>query len=504
MTRTFAAALVTCITLWGCKSAPSAGPTSPTPATIVSAVETGAPQPMADLMVTLAHSDSNAWAVAPLMPLLASSDSAVRRRAAMLLGAAGISARSAAPALASLLRDSDVSVRREAAYALGAVGATDSLSTDALVAALLNPSDGRLSWQARHAFERVAHVGWMTPGAATTRFVRTSISDTSPARCGPVACSHKMQVDALAVLDKLDAPWKRAVAKQALSAPQAEVRHFAAWTLANMGPLAIEDTAAIAALRADPEQSLRDQVDAVLDRLEHGPHRSAYLPSNPETRCYHRQIDDDPGGGKALIPATLTIGEGPSLRGDGRGAYDPGDGIESSHSYSYNFVLPFAVSGERAVYRQQAPDHAGAARFVVVDLSHPVNRSSPAFRAVRDSAFEIHFFFMRDRSGYIWNTRDIPIGATVKSDLTDVYTSIGGKPYNIRFGPFALSTCSASFGLTTGEGTTQATVQRLSESEWRLTLPKGSRGRVWDFTHPQAPKDLGSYDISFQLLISSR
>lgn len=464
----------------------------------------GAPQQLADLMTRLAHSDSNSAVVGSLAALTKDPDVGVRRRAAMLLGAAGPSAKPAIPAIRSLLGDTDSVVRREAAFALGDIGATDSLSADALLQAVLNPFDGQLSWQARGAFRRSTWVRPIIPGPAITQFVRTRITDTTRATCGAHDCGSFMraQTEAIALLDKLDAPWKRSLVWQALRSPAPDMRYAAAWTFVNMK--SPQDSSAIASLLADSVKAIRDKVDSMLSRLKTGARNHGYFPWEPDGTCAHRQIDDDLGGHKAVVASTFALVGSGELRDDGRGPYPPGNGIESEHSYAYNFILPFGMNGERSVYGRQAPQHRGIVRHVVVDLSHPIDpTTSPIFAPVHDSTFEFHFFFMHDRSGYIWNTRDIPIGAEVHSDLTEFYTTIGGKSYNVHFGPFSLGDCRIEFGGGRGNGTTPVSVKRLSESDWKVSLPPGSRGRIWDYTERESPKDLGLYAISFDILLTS-
>lgn len=453
-------------------------------------------QIFADLLATAAHSDSNAALVATILPMLSSPDATSRLRGSMLAGAAGPSAAATTPDVRELLTDSSSAVRKEAAYALGAMGASDSITTDALLRALTNPTDGQLAWQARSSFRTHLHSG-MTPGSVTMRFAREHLTDTSRALCGSQPCGPLRGQDAILVLDKIDVPWKRAAFRDILGSSAPPIRIAAAWSLANMGSAAIDDTSALRPLLADTVEWVRNGIPGVLQQLKSGGQ------SNLPLSCPHRQIDETAGGDRALIPASLRIVGGPTLSADGRD-YENIDEISSNHSYAYNFMLPFALSGARTAYRMKAPEVRKPARFVVVDLTHPVDANSPKLGPVRDSTFELHSFWMRDRRGYIWNSRDVPVGASAWSDLTEFYFTVGDRAHVMKFGPWRLGDCNQHFGTGTGDGTTMARIDRLSEFQWRFAVPPGNRGRVWDYTQRTAPTDLGLYSVSFELLVTAQ
>ena len=112
---------------------------------------------------------------------------------------------------------------------------------------------------------------------------------------------------------------------------------------------------------------------------------------------------------------------------------------------------------------------------------------------------------MRDVRGTVWNVRDIPIGATVQSDRTQLGFFINGRYHLLQFGPWALGDCREEYVYgyqINGRGTTAVNVQRLDDSEFRFSTPPGAIGRLWEWARGQAPIDRGLYHFSFDVRLS--
>jgi hypothetical protein len=154
--------------------------------------------------------------------------------------------------------------------------------------------------------------------------------------------------------------------------------------------------------------------------------------------------------------------------------------------------------------RSGRPATAWRARTISIDLSHPETSGQKNFGVLRDSTMHFGIFFMHDARGFIWNTRDIPVGARIASDHADITFVAAGIPYYMQFGPWSISTCGARFGVGNGDGTDPVMIERLSQSTFRVSAAPGTKGRLWDYTDPATARDLGLYEMSFEFLVQSR
>jgi HEAT repeat protein len=214
------------------------------------AARTGNAVAMSEALVYLGHTD-DARAVPSLVRLLSDPTPDVRARAAMLLGAVGRGAHDAVGALRPLLRDSSRLVRQEAVFAAGAIGANDSLTADELVRLARDESASIVAARARRALEQLPRFGLITPGHGATATVEQFLRDSS------------WRVDGIALLDKLRVPWKEDTLLALLADRNVGVRVTAAFALANMGADAVRMDSALALLRADTTQAVRDRLPAI-------------------------------------------------------------------------------------------------------------------------------------------------------------------------------------------------------------------------------------------------
>lgn len=429
---------------------------------------------------------ADASLVSAVAALLRDAEPRVRAHAAAALGSLGAGARTALPALVSAAMDSSAVVRAEVVWALGRVVRDAGEPVPALVDALVDPSP-IVGLRAREA------VRPLTLPSTWLGRVDALLADTARAsRLAGLHVLHRLRDPALranrfAALLQSPAPWLRAEAAWGI----ADVASFAAFALPRLD-----------SLRTDADADVREAATEAAARVR-AARASAPTPtppSAPAAACSHRAVE-------ALVPMTLTVLPGsPSLRDDGRGPYRQEAGTRSSHNYSYNLLLPYADGTIRPYRRVSRPDSARVpARTLALDLAEPVAAAAGgALGVVRDSAVQVHVFYMIDPQRVIWNFRDIPIGATVESDRTELQFSAGGVRYLLQFGPWALGACGEPYaggGILHGAGTTSARIRRLSATTFFVEAPRGSVARLWDLRDLSRPADRGLYRVAFQLRV---
>lgn len=155
---------------------------------------------------------------------------------------------------------------------------------------------------------------------------------------------------------------------------------------------------------------------------------------------------------------------------DGRGGYTDGvDGVQSTLANAGVRVYPFT------------PSSSTQQRTLKIDLSKPVDMRSQSNYGVidrSDSNFRVHWK-QDDTAKVITGILEMPIGMTVKSQRVEASVMLDGRQHVLRFGNLDTGVCWTAIR-TTGEGTTEASVTRTSDTEWFLDLPPGSVGRLWD------------------------
>jgi HEAT repeat protein len=417
-------------------------------------------------------------AVPALDSLLRDTHPAVRARAAAALGAIGPAARPAVDPLTEALEDPDPQVRAEAAFALGMILDRSDAVLSTLFRAVMDtvPAVRR---RAAYAVNRLRHRGRTPLHAELREQVRAALRAPS-ARTRDAAASFLSGLS--------DEPWQIEEYIRLLNDPEADVRETAAYALAGLGSAAAPAVTALRELSRDSIEWVREAAEEAIAAIQTGDAASPPLPS-----CSHRLVD-------GLIPMQIEIEPGPwSLRGDGLGAYRQGsDGVQVSQSYALNLLLPFAQN--QSVPTISASEGAAArVRRLEFDLPPGATRQ---VRTVADSAARLHVFYLIDSNGVVWNFRDIPVGSEVGSDRTELWFGSEGRSLLLQFGPWGIGHCNEDYaqgGRVHGEGTSRVRIRRLGEDEYRIQAPEGSLGRLWDYTDPSHPVDLGLHAFDFAL-----
>jgi Tol biopolymer transport system component len=196
---------------------------------------------------------------------------------------------------------------------------------------------------------------------------------------------------------------------------------------------------------------------------------------------------------------------GHALAGDGLNAYR--DGSNGSKVTGAMALSMWVGSPYRFDPRTKAASTAPHERYMTFDLSRPVEGSGAVkLTSQKDHLARFHVFWKHDHVPGASVERvhlmtDIAIGATVESDRVELWSMVGGVQHILQFGPWVLGefTPRAPIG---GEGTTKATITRVSEDTWRIKAPEGSIGRLWDYSDSNKPVDKGLYYFDFDVEFS--
>ena len=414
----------------------------------------------------------------------------------MALGSLGRRADAALPALDTALSDTAVIVRAEAAWALGRIarGAQRPLSVG-LTERLWDASP----LVAARALQAVA--SFRVPVVILSR-IDSLIADSASAsrKIGQALLTH-LNDPAIAVkrFDTL------------LDGRDAELRAMAASSLGNLGADAVSSLPHLERALQDSDGDVRESAtDAItLIRQRDVASHATPLSSMPASsgadaitvdpmHCDHRPVERSVPTNFIVLPGSS------SLSDDGRGAYRQERGALSVQNYAFSLRLPYALGSDVAARRAAVEQGvAEPSRSLVVDLRSPVRASGARpLGVVRDSAAMFATFYMLGADRVIRNTRDIPIGATILSDRTEMVFFIDGALHHLTFGPWGLGQCGEGYaegGVIRGEGTTRVRITRRSEREYIVEAPAGSVGRLWDIRRMESPMDRGLYQFSFRV-----
>lgn len=439
------------------------------------------PQRWADALYAFANDSQMARAVPSLRTALGDPSVAVRRRAAMALGAIGELSRPAVPALLLALADPDTGVRSEVAFAIGSAGERSERVLQALFRA---SAAERSPLVKKRLSSAVARFSMRPRFAVSPQFageLRPALSSADNAR----------RSAALQIAERTNVSWGISEYLRLLGDPEPDMRNEAAWALAALGDTSSAVRSAIAHLANDSVKWVADDVPYVLAGITKW--------SEPGGVCRHRVNEGLIAAEAEVDPSSM------SLRGDGKGPYAQGrDGVKASQSYAFNLLLTNAVDRSVPTIGNQRASRGVNVRTLAFDLSDTVPGSgSVPLGSIRDSAATFHVFYMWDKHRLIWNTRDLPVGAKVESSRSQFNLTIDGRPHRLHFGPWALGDCKegyATSGAINGAGTSPVRLARVSEQEYLATAPAGSIGRLWDYSAVPA-KDRGLYRFSFALRI---
>ncbi len=196
-----------------------------------------------------------------------------------------------------------------------------------------------------------------------------------------------------------------------------------------------------------------------------------------------------PGSTFTLLDSSYTV------RSDGLGPYTAGP-LRGHIRMNVSRVadLEFAA----------APDDGTVPRSLKVDLDHPVpgDIGVPLGVVTSNRNMELAAQWYTDSNNIAHDVRDIPIGTTVNAEQADVGLFIDGVFHILQMGPQRYGHCGSDGSATFGDGTTRATIHRMSAGEWAVDLPPGSIGRLFDI-HMSAPNAInkGLYYVSMHFVI---
>jgi hypothetical protein len=450
------------------------------------AVKSGNPQNWANTLQALSGSTSVSPAVVTeLAALLNDSSAAVRARAAMALGALGAAAHTALPQLLRAMRDPDSIARAEVIFAVGALGArTEPVLRGLYIASTVDgPGLAR-----RAALLALNRLGRRPPITVSTDFAE----ELQAALKAPQV---NVRTVALRTAMRANVPWAAEAFISMLSDADPYIRVDAAFAVAGTDD-STRAAAAIKRLEHDSVEWVRGAIPGLLARL-----RSPAESSGAE--CHHRTVA---GTGQATVALSVAHSSS-SLRDDGRGRYESGaGGVRAATGVSFNFFLPNAPLNPGTGSKPRSEYSDTATRAMVIDLSEPL--ASPSNRAgtlVRDDAARIHTFYLFDARRVIWNLRDIPVGAAVKSSRTQINFFLNGRYHILQFGSWSLGDCGEEYAPQTklgGQGTTSVNIHRVGSHEYRIWTPPGSTGRLWEVSEQSHAVDLGLYRFGFDIRIS--
>jgi hypothetical protein len=201
-----------------------------------------------------------------------------------------------------------------------------------------------------------------------------------------------------------------------------------------------------------------------------------------------------PQGG---FPAIATLSDGPySIRSDGRGSYV--HGVDGATVWAGNVLV--------IVWLYPTPRDAVNPRTVLVDLTKPLpggNGTPLGIIAERSGEVHAQWYSEADKSQH--NTVAIPDGTKVTAQQANVVFSINGVRHALQMGPQPLGHCFSDGSVMHGEGTTTATIERTTETQFVVDLPPGSIGRLFDI-HLGEPNavDKGLYNVSLRYVIQRK
>jgi hypothetical protein len=445
-------------------------------AKVIRAVESGNGAAWGTALAALGRGSSRFISLLPkLSAEVRSSDPERRRRAIMAISAIGVVGNPWSLAVASALGDSSPAVRYEALLATAKVDPGNESTLTTLIQ--LAADTTRSAFEARRTIGDIARRTKLNLSDRLHRTVREMLRS-------PSALQRRA---GLWTADALRAPWAIDEARRMLRDPAPSVRVDAVYQLdasarADLERVAKEDTAT----------AVREAANEVLSNLGQ-PSRLPGLCGN------HRWVGGDIPTDFIVEPNSL------SLKADDAGPYRNGESdVRSYHSYAYNLLLPYSdAPGVPSI--KPAADRSLRSRYLKFDLSSPVpNGGGRPLGVVVDSGATFHTFFMIDDTNQIWNTRDLPIGASVLSDRAEITLHVNGKSYSIQFGPWALGQCREQYSngsVLHGEGTTPVQIERLSATDYRITAPKGSMGRLWERGDLSEIRNRGLYYFSFSVAL---
>lgn len=188
--------------------------------------------------------------------------------------------------------------------------------------------------------------------------------------------------------------------------------------------------------------------------------------------------------------------DGHALASDGRGPYSEGSETRVQARAAMS-IWAWRYTESRG----NKPDPTATApklRSLTFDLDHPVEgRGGQRLGIVNDPLGRFHAMWKREGNRLL-NFTLTPIHQSVMSERVEMWVFADGHQYVLQMGPWAMGEFSARQGVS-GEGTSQATITRESETEWVISVPEGSVARLSNYDDPNNPQDKGLYYFDFMV-----
>jgi len=196
-----------------------------------------------------------------------------------------------------------------------------------------------------------------------------------------------------------------------------------------------------------------------------------------------------------------------SLKGDGLGSYIDGkDSVQSAAGLMFGLIAWQHTTelGNQPIPGRTAPQ----VRFLRFDLNQPVVASgAKPLGTIDDRLGRVLVAWKHDHSDdpekneLIHCFADIDtVGQTVESTRVEVWVRVDGEQHVLQMGPWVMGEFSARAKID-GAGTSQARITRTSEKSWRIAAPKGSIGRLWNYSDIQHPINKGLYHFDFSMVV---
>jgi hypothetical protein len=218
------------------------------------------------------------------------------------------------------------------------------------------------------------------------------------------------------------------------------------------------------------------------------------------------------GEGDLLVPhgvppnrLKVTVYPGFSVRPDREEVHvDSQDGVWATVCESLNLWVGVSFEDSKSSspcgVAQESNKRINTGRQIVFDLTRPAVSGGTGLGVVRDRNADLHVFFSHEHERHttrsVWELKP---GERAESDRVELRFSVNGVPHNMLVGPWGPGEFNRSqIKMLHGNGSTKATVVRVSPTVWEVQSAENSLGRLWNNADKANPVDLGLYPISFR------
>jgi hypothetical protein len=140
-------------------------------------------------------------------------------------------------------------------------------------------------------------------------------------------------------------------------------------------------------------------------------------------------------------------------------------------------------------------------RYLEFDLRQPVPASSAKpLGVIRDPKAAVHVFLSHNHERlFILSIQELQPGEEAQSERVEFGLSIDGVKHILLVGPWGPGLFNRQQKKPIlGEGTSRATVKRVSSTVWEVLGPEDTLGRLWNNADTANPIDRGLYRLSFR------